>query len=73
MYSIFTGSSDRLPFQVMTNETVFVAPAHPVLGAHWDWSQEETCMKMIVLCNVTLRSPAERYCHIIACCLHLLP
>jgi hypothetical protein len=73
MYSIFTGSSDRLPFQVMTNETAFVASAHPVRGAHWDWSREETCMKMIMLCNVMLCGPTERYHHIGACCLHLVP
>jgi hypothetical protein len=74
MYSTFTGSSDRMPFQVMMkNETAFVASAHPLLGAHWDWSQEETCMKMIMLCNMTLCGPAERYRHILACCLHLVP
>jgi hypothetical protein len=72
MYSIFTGSSDRLPFQVMTNKTAFMASAH-LLGAHWDWSGEETCMKMIMLCNVTLCGPAERYCHIGAFCLYLVP
>jgi hypothetical protein len=73
MYSIFTGSSDRMPFQVMTNETEFVASAHPVLGAHWDWSREETCMKMIMLCNVKPCGPTERYHHIGACCLQLVP
>jgi hypothetical protein len=73
MYSIFIRSNDRMPLQVMTNETAFVACAHPRLGAHWDWSREETCMKMIMLCNVTLCGPAERYCHIGACCLHLVP
>jgi hypothetical protein len=72
MYSIFTGSSDRMPFQVITNETAFVASAHPLLGAHWDLSWEETCMKMIMLCNVTLCGPAERYHHIEAYCLHLV-
>jgi hypothetical protein len=52
MYSIFTGSSDRMLFQVMTNETAFVGSAHPRLGAHWDWIWEERCMKIITLCNV---------------------
>jgi hypothetical protein len=61
MYSIFTGSSDRMPFQMMTkNETACVAFAHPLLGAPWDWSQEETCMKMIMLCNVMVCGPTER-------------
>jgi hypothetical protein len=74
MYSIFTGSSDRMPFQMMTkNETAFVASAHPLLGAHWDWSGEGIFMKMIMLCNVTLCGPTERYHHIGACCLHLVP
>jgi hypothetical protein len=52
MYSIFTGSSDRMLFQVISLETAFVGSAHPLLGAHWDWIQEERCMKMITLCNV---------------------
>jgi hypothetical protein len=73
MYSIFTGSSDRMPFQVMMNETAFLASAHPLLGAHWDWSGEETCMKMIMLFNVMLCGPAGRYCRIGASCLHLVP
>jgi hypothetical protein len=64
MYSIFTGGSDRMAFQVVTNETAFVVSAHPLLGAHWGWSGEETCMKMIMLCNVMLCGPAERYHHI---------
>jgi hypothetical protein len=52
MYSIFTGSSDRMPLQMMMkNETVFVASAHPLVGAHWDWSWEEIFMKMIILCR----------------------
>jgi hypothetical protein len=74
MYSIFTGSSDRMPFQMMTkNETAFVASAHPLLGAHWDCSREEIFMKMVILCNVTLCGLAERYRYVGACCLHLLP
>jgi hypothetical protein len=52
MYSIFTGSSDRMLFQVIMNETAFMASAHPLLGAHWDWIWEERCVKMITLCNV---------------------
>jgi hypothetical protein len=71
-HCIFTGSSDRMPFQVMTNETAFVASAHPHLGAHWDWSGEETCMKMITLCTVMPCGLAERYHYIGPCCLHLV-
>jgi hypothetical protein len=74
MYSIFTGSSDSMPFQMMTKyETAFVAFAHSLLGPPWDWSQAKTCMKVIMLCNMMLCGPAERYHHIGACCLHLVP
>jgi hypothetical protein len=73
MCSIFTGSSDRMLFQVMSSESAFVASAHPLLGAQWDWSQEERSMKMVTLRNEMLRGLAERYRYIGACCLHLVP
>jgi hypothetical protein len=74
MYSIFTGSSDRMPFQMMTkNETAFVASAHPFLGAHWDWSQEEVLMKMIMLCTVTLCGLVEGHHYVGSRCLCLVP
>jgi hypothetical protein len=73
MCGIFTGSSARMLFQVMTIESVFVASAHPLLGAQWDSSQEERCMKMITLCNMMPRGLAERYHYIRPCCLHLVP
>jgi hypothetical protein len=72
MYSIFTGSGDMMPFQMMMNETAFVASAHPLLGHRWDWSQEEIFMKMIISCNVTSCGLAERYYYVGACCLHLV-
>jgi hypothetical protein len=52
MYIIFTRNSDKMPFQVMMDQTV--ASARPLLGAHWDQSQEERCMKMIILRSITL-------------------
>jgi hypothetical protein len=73
MYSIFTGSSDRMVFQVMTNETAFVVSAHPLLGARWDWSREERCVKMITLCNVMPCGLAEWYRYIGPCCLRIVP
>jgi hypothetical protein len=58
MYIIFTGNRDKVPFQVMTNQTVVVASAH-LLGAHWDRSWEERCLRMITLWNLVPCSLGE--------------
>ena len=60
MYIISTGSSDKMPFQVMKTESAFVASAC-LLGAHWDWSWEERCVKIIILLKEKPCVLAERY------------
>jgi hypothetical protein len=61
MYIIFTGSSDKVSFSVVMNQTAVVASADPILGAQWDWIREEGCTKMITVQNITPCSSAERY------------
>jgi hypothetical protein len=60
MYIISTGSSDKMPFQVMKTENVFVVSAC-LLGAQWDWSWEERCVKVIILLKEKPCGLAERY------------
>jgi len=49
-----------MPFQVMKTENAFVASAY-LLWAHWDWSREERCAKMIILLKEKPCGLAERF------------
>jgi hypothetical protein len=51
-----------MPLKVTKNETAVIALARRLLGALWDWSQEERCMNMIILQHGMTCSLAER-CH----------
>jgi hypothetical protein len=60
MYFLFAGGSDKMPLQVVRNETVVIASTRRLLGVHWDRSQEEGCSNLIILWNVTPCGLAER-------------
>jgi hypothetical protein len=49
-----------MPLQVTKNETVVIASAHRLLVVHWDWSQEEGCLKLIILRNIMPCGLVER-------------
>jgi hypothetical protein len=49
-----------MPLQVTKNETVVIASAYHLLGVHCDWSQEEGCLKLIILQNVMPCGLVER-------------